>query len=136
MNWFTQFLTSSIGQKLVMALTGLFRVLFLVIHLAGNLQLLYEDNGEAFNIYAKFMTTNPLISTISWGLYASILLHAIQGLMLAYKNRKARGAVRYAVKTSKNIGFASSNMALLGSLFFVFLVFPDFYLTRQIRWAG
>lgn len=122
MNWLSQFLTSSIGRKLVMALTGLFLILFLVIHLAGNLQLLYEDKGEAFNIYAKFMTTNPLISTISWGLYAFILLHAIQGWMLAFRNRQARGPVRYAVNTSKNVGFASNNMALLGSLIFVFLV--------------
>lgn len=122
MNWITQFLTSSIGKKLVMSLTGLFLILFLVIHLTGNLQLLYRDNGEAFNLYAKFMTTNPLISTISWGLYAFILLHAVQGWLLAYKNRLARGTVRYAVTTTKNVGFASGNMALLGSLIFVFLV--------------
>jgi len=121
MNWFSSFIVSSIGQKLIMALTGLFLILFLVVHLAGNLQLLQGDNGQAFNIYADFMTTNPLIKTVSWGLYAFILLHAIQGLMLALKNRRARGAKRYAVQTTSNTSFASRNMALMGTLILFFL---------------
>ncbi len=121
MNWFSSFITSSIGQKLIMALTGLFLILFLVVHLAGNLQLLQDDGGKAFNVYAYFMTTNPLIKTVSWGLYAFILLHAIQGIMLALKNRKARGAQRYAVQTTANTSFASRNMALMGTLILFFL---------------
>jgi succinate dehydrogenase / fumarate reductase cytochrome b subunit len=121
MNWFSSFITSSIGQKLIMSLTGLFLILFLVVHLAGNLQLLNNDGGEAFNIYAKFMISNPLIKTISYGLYAFILLHAIQGILLAIKNRKARGNKRYAVQTTANTSFASRNMALLGTLILFFL---------------
>ncbi|MEL6719508.1 MAG: succinate dehydrogenase, partial [Bacteroidota bacterium] len=78
MSWFTNFLTSSIGKKIIMSLTGLFLISFLVVHLAGNLQLLVNDEGESFNVYAKFMTTNPLIKFISYGLYAGILLHAVQ----------------------------------------------------------
>ena len=53
MNWFNKLLTSTLGRKLLMALTGLFLILFLVVHLIGNLQLLKDDNGEAFNVYAK-----------------------------------------------------------------------------------
>ena len=83
MNWFTKFLSSSIGQKVVMSLTGIFLMLFLVVHLIGNLQLLKNDGGEAFNAYACFMTHNPLIKTISYSLYAFILLHAWQGISLA-----------------------------------------------------
>ena len=82
MSWITNFLTSSIGRKLIMSLTGLFLIQFLLVHLVGNLQLLIDDNGEAFNIYANFMTTNPVIKTVSYLLYAGILLHAIQGLLL------------------------------------------------------
>jgi succinate dehydrogenase / fumarate reductase cytochrome b subunit len=121
MNWFSNFLTSSIGQKLIMSLTGLFLILFLVIHLIGNLQLIAGDGGESFNIYAYFMTHNPLIKTVSWGLYAFILLHAVQGILLAIKNRKARGPKRYAVNTTANTSFASRNMALLGMLVLAFL---------------
>ena len=90
MRWFIDFMTSSIGKKLVMSLTGLFLISFLVIHLIGNLQLLYTDGGKSFNIYAKFMTTNPVIKFISIGLYAGILLHAIQGLLIVFSNKKAK----------------------------------------------
>lgn len=91
MGWFTKFLTSSIGQKLIMSLTGLFLILFLLVHLAGNLQLLHDDQGEAFNKYAKFMTTFTPIKVVSYLLYAFIILHAIQGLVLARTNSLARG---------------------------------------------
>lgn len=60
---------SSIGKKLLMSLTGIFLILFLVVHLAGNLQLLKDDDGMAFNIYAKLMTTNPVIKFIGYGNY-------------------------------------------------------------------
>lgn len=124
MNWVLKFLRSSLGQKLIMGLTGLFLILFLVIHLIGNLQLLYTDQGEAFNVYAKFMTTNPLIKFTSYGLYFFILLHAVQGIVLAAYNRAARGADKYAVKVTRTTGtnaFAANNMALLGILIFAFL---------------
>ena len=65
MNWFNKLLTSTLGRKLLMALTGLFIILFLVVHLIGNLQLLKNDNGEAFNVYAKFMARKPVIKVIS-----------------------------------------------------------------------
>jgi len=73
MNWFIKFLTSSIGRKLIMSLTGLFLIVFLLVHLIGNLQLLIPDGGEAFNVYAKFMTTNPVIKFTSYGLYALMI---------------------------------------------------------------
>ncbi|MDX1409470.1 MAG: succinate dehydrogenase, partial [Saprospiraceae bacterium] len=120
MQWIRTFLTSTIGQKLVMSLTGLFLILFLMVHLAGNLQLLNDDGGEAFNTYAYFMTHNPLIKTISYGLYFFILLHSIQGIALKVGNRKAR-RVRYAKGSYPTASFASKNMALLGILIFAFL---------------
>lgn len=121
MNWFFKFLTSSIGKKLIMSLTGVFLIVFLKVHLLGNLQLLYNDGGEAFNVYGHFMTTNPLIKFTSYGLYFFILLHAIQGILIARKNKMSRGS-NYAVKKPSGTSFASRNMALLGSLVFVFLV--------------
>jgi len=122
MNWFTKFLSSSIGQKVVMSLTGIFLMLFLVVHLIGNLQLLKDDGGEAFNTYAYFMTHNPLIKTVSYSLYAFILLHAWQGISLALKNRKARGNVRYAVTYERSSERTSRSMAWLGVIIFVFLI--------------
>lgn len=136
MSWFSDFLTSSIGRKVVMSLTGLFLILFLVVHLAGNLQLLYDDGGEKFNLYASFMTTNPLIKTISYLLYASILLHAIQGWLLWSKNRQARGSQRYAVKVNRVVGtngFAANNMGWLGTIIFIFLLIHLYQFWLQMK---
>jgi len=80
----------SYGKKVIMALTGLFLISFLAVHLAGNLQLLSSEGGQAFNEYAYFMTHNPVIKFTSYGLYAFILIHAIQGIALWLKNKSAR----------------------------------------------
>ena len=122
MGWFSKFLTSSIGRKLVMALTGIFLTLFLAIHLLGNLQLLQNDGGQAFNVYAYFMTHNPLIKTVSYLLYASILLHAVQGILLWRDNKAARGPNRYAVTHTRPTERASRPMGWLGSNHFVLIV--------------
>ncbi|NND32103.1 MAG: succinate dehydrogenase cytochrome b subunit [Saprospiraceae bacterium] len=121
MNWISSFFTSSLGKKVIMSLTGLFLILFLVVHLVGNLQLLANDGGEKFNLYTKFMTTNPLIKTISYGLYAFILLHTVQGLILWRQNRSAR-RTRYAVASTKTSSFAARNMAYLGIVILIFLI--------------
>lgn len=128
MSWFTKFLTSSIGRKLIMSLTGLFLISFLVVHLIGNLQLFYGDGGDAFNAYAYFMTHNPLIKFTSIGLYAFIVIHAIQGFVIAWSNKKAKGS-KYAVSTGATASFASRNMALLGTLVlaFIFIHMGDFW---------
>ena len=120
MKWLINFLTSSIGKKLVMSLTGLFLITFLIVHLIGNLQLLYGDDGAAFNSYAKFMTGNPLIKTVSWGLYFFILLHAVQGILIWLKNKSAKGS-NYAV-AGKNTSFASRNMGPLGTIILIFIL--------------
>ncbi len=135
MGWFTKFITSSIGQKWVMALTGLFLTLFLAVHLAGNLQLLKQDGGEAFNTYAHFMTTNPLIKTISYLLYASILLHTVQGLVLWRYNRAARGQQRYAVSFSHTNEFSARNMAWLGIILFVFIAIHLYQFWFEMHWG-
>ena len=136
MSWFSKFLTSSIGQKTVMALTGIFLILFLVVHLIGNLQLLKDDGGEAFNHYAYFMTHNPLIKTISYLLYASILLHAVQGLMIWQRNKAARGTQRYAVNHTRPSERASRNMAWLGIIIFIFLLLHMYQFWFQMHWGN
>ena len=113
---------TSIGRKLVMALTGLFLCLFLVEHLYGNLLLYKLDGGVAFNEFSHFMAGNMIIRTIEIGLFAGILIHAIDGLFLTLANRKAR-PIGYAVNhPSKNSSWFSRNMGLTGSIIFVFLI--------------
>lgn len=133
MSWFSRFLTSSLGRKLVMSLTGLFLVTFLVVHLIGNFQLLMDDGGQQFNVYAKFMTTNPLIKTVSYLLYAFILLHAIQGIALWRKNRAARGPVRYAGKATNGASWASRNMGPLGMIILIFILVHMYQFWLQMK---
>lgn len=122
MNWVTKMFSSTIGQKFIMALTGLFLCTFLIVHMIGNLQLFKADFGLAFNTYAVFMTTNPLIKFVSYGLYALILLHAVKGFLLLNKNNKAR-PVKYAVQNgAANSHWTSRNMGILGTMLLVFIV--------------
>jgi succinate dehydrogenase / fumarate reductase, cytochrome b subunit len=135
MNWFTNFFSSTIGRKVVMALTGLFLILFLVIHLIGNLQLLKSDDGQSFNIYAQFMTSNPLIKVISYVNYAFILIHVIWSVMLTRRNRSARGAQGYAV-TKNSSHWTSRNMGILGTFIFIFLVIHLRSFWYEMHWGG
>jgi succinate dehydrogenase / fumarate reductase cytochrome b subunit len=122
MSWLTQTLTSTIGRKVLMALTGLFLCTFLIIHLLGNVQLLKSDGGEDFNKYAHFMGHNPLVQTISIINFSLILLHIIVSVVLTGRNRSAR-PVGYAYnKPSENSTWASRNMGLLGTIILIFLV--------------
>jgi len=133
-NWFQSFLVSSIGRKLIMSLTGLFLIIFLVVHLMGNLQLLAGDGGRAFNEYAYFMTHNPLIKTASYGLYFFILLHAVQGVVIKLSNNKARGSQGYRKYNAGVNSWASKQMALLGILIFAFLMLHmgDFWYSMKV----
>ena len=122
MKWLFNFLTSSLGEKVLMSLTGLFLCSFLLVHMVGNLQLFVPDNGLAFNAYAKFMTTNPLIKFTSYGLYFAILLHAFKGIGLWLSNKKAKdGGYRGKSIAPTRLSFAARNMATLGLIVFAFL---------------
>lgn len=134
MNWFTKFLSSTLGKKLIMALTGLFLISFLIVHLIGNLQLLHDDGGRAFNIYAKFMTSNPLIKTVSYLLYTSILVHALWALLLTLQNRKARGK-GYAI-ANKSSEWSSRNMGILGTLILIFTVIHMRQFWAEMHWGA
>jgi succinate dehydrogenase / fumarate reductase cytochrome b subunit len=128
MKWLITFFSSSIGKKLLMSLTGLFLILFLVVHLIGNLQLLKDDGGEAFNTYAYMMAHNPLIKIVAYGNYFFIILHAFVGISITLYNRGAKGQ-KYAVSKSNKTTWASKNMALLGTLIlaFTFIHMGDFW---------
>ena len=118
-----------------MALTGLFLILFLVVHLIGNLQLLKSDEGEAFNVYAQFMTTNPLIKVISYVNYAIILIHVIWSIILTSRNRRARGPEGYAVSRNSS-HWTSRNMGILGTFILIFLVIHLRSFWYEMHWGG
>lgn len=114
-------LSSSLGRKLIMSLTGIFLCTFLVIHLIGNLQLFNNDDGYAFNNYAYFMTHFTPIKVVSYLLYASIILHAIYALVLTLKNKAARPIGYAQYNGAANSKWNSRNMGILGTIILVFL---------------
>lgn len=116
---------SSIAKKYWMAVTGLFLCLFLVGHLLGNLQLIMktgEEGRRAFNEYAYFMGHNIFIKIMSYITYASIIFHAVDGILLTIQNKKARPINYVYNNPSANSSLPSRWMALLGSLILVFIV--------------
>ena len=121
MSLLTKTLTSSIGKKVVMALTGLFLCSFLVVHLIGNFQLFKDDGGYAFNNYAVFMTSFPAIKVLSYVTYFFILYHAFLGIYLKKKNLEAR-PINYVVTKGNQSTWYSRQMALLGTIVFVYIV--------------
>ncbi|TDQ15013.1 succinate dehydrogenase / fumarate reductase cytochrome b subunit [Algoriphagus boseongensis] len=122
MSWVTKTLSSSLGRKLIMALTGLFLILFLTGHVSGNMLLFKGDGGEAFNIYAKFMTTNPAVKLLSYLTYISVIGHVIYSIVLSQKNKSARPIGYAESKASTSSAWNSRNMGVLGTIILIFLV--------------
>jgi succinate dehydrogenase / fumarate reductase cytochrome b subunit len=133
---YRSFFSYSIAKKLLMALTGLFLVAFLIAHLSGNLQLLYDDGGVSFNKYAKFMTTFPLIKFISYTLYMCIILHVVDGFYLTLKNKKSRPIGYNVSDASKGSPWYSRSMALLGSFILFFMIVHLYQFWFQMHWGN
>ena len=83
-------LSTPIGKKLGMALTGLLLYGFLIGHLAGNLLLLKGDGGQAFNAYSDFLTSHPLLIPVELVLLAIFVLHIYLAIRVTHDNRRAR----------------------------------------------
>ncbi len=122
MGWFSKFINSSIGKKFMMALTGSFLLIFLIVHLIGNITLFF--GADAFNAYVKALDTiKPLIRVIEIVLLAAFILHIFNGVRLWFENKRARGTERYKVNGStENTDVFSRTMFLTGSIVFIFLV--------------
>ncbi len=113
---------SSVGQKLLVGVTGLFLCTFLVVHMSGNLLLFRHDGGRAFDTYSEFMSTNTMIRTMEIVLFAGFLIHIILAVSTWISNRMARPR-RYAVnRPSENSALASRWTFITGSVVFIFLV--------------
>jgi succinate dehydrogenase / fumarate reductase cytochrome b subunit len=126
MKW-SAFFKSSIGKKLVMALTGIFLILFLVVHVGLNACIFNDlfdtsDDGKMFNEAAHFMGSNWVPRLLEVGLFVFFFIHIIQGFAVEISNRSKRG-VGYA-KTMGNKGskWYSRSMGLLGTLLLLFLI--------------
>jgi succinate dehydrogenase / fumarate reductase, cytochrome b subunit len=122
MSWINKLFSSSIGQKFIMGLTGLFLISFLIVHCGINALIFANDGGHLFNEGAEFMGTNPLIRTMEIVLFAGLILHIVKGFSLWSQNNQAR-PVKYAMQDGKaNSKWYSRSMGLLGTLLLMFLI--------------
>lgn len=116
--WLT---SSSIGRKLVMAITGVCLVLFVTFHCLMNaVAIVYPS---AYNVICEFLGANWYALVASAGLAALFILHIFYAVWLTLQNRKARGNDRYNVsKKPATVEWSSQNMLVLGIVIFAFLV--------------
>lgn len=118
----SNFFLASIGKKFFMSITGLFLMIFILVHLTVNIQLIFDDTGELFNSAAHFMATNPAIKIIEPILGLGFMIHIIWSFVISYQNWRAR-PIKYHKKTqSVSSSWASRNMLVLGTLVLVFLI--------------
>jgi succinate dehydrogenase / fumarate reductase, cytochrome b subunit len=121
MKW-SEFFTSSIGKKFIMSLTGIFLISFLVIHVGVNACIWANDGGQMFNLASHFMGTTVVIRILEVGLFAGLLLHIVQGLVLEIQNRMRRSNGYAVTLGNKGSKWYSRSMGLLGTLLLFFLV--------------
>jgi succinate dehydrogenase / fumarate reductase cytochrome b subunit len=96
----------------------------------------HEDNGLAFNIYAKFMTTNPAVKILSYTTYLSIIAHVVYSIILSRKNKVAR-PIGYSVGTKDSQSSAASrNMGVLGTIILLFLVMHLKGFWYEMHWGA
>ncbi len=116
---------STVGKKVVMAITGIGLMLFLVVHLAGNLLLFVPDGGVAFNKYgAALKDMGALLYVIRGGLLAFFLFHIVAAIQV-YTSKKRARAGRYALETSKGgpskLSVSSKSMIVTGVVLLIFV---------------
>lgn len=111
---------STIGRKFLMALSAMFLLVFLLIHLSVNLLSIFSE--DAFNAASHFMGYNPLIQFVMQPvLVAGVIFHFVMGFVLEMKNKNAR-PVKYAVaNNSGNSSWSSRNMIISGAVILAFL---------------
>lgn len=121
MSWLLKSLSSSIGKKFIMALTGLSLILFLSVHLLNNSFLFFGKEG--FNMLVGSLdAVKPLVRVAELVLLLLFFFHIYNGITLWWQNRKANPD-KYAVNASKeNSTFYSRTMPWTGGILLVFLI--------------
>jgi succinate dehydrogenase / fumarate reductase cytochrome b subunit len=117
-------LFSSLSKKFVMALAGLFLLMFLPVHLVINLMLLKSD-PEPFNRAAHFMATFPVVKIIEIVLIAALLIHLSWGIFIQIQNWLTR-PVGYVSGNKSETSFFSKFMIWTGASVLTFLVLHFF----------
>ena len=128
--WAEPFLTSSVGGKFLVAITGLILTIFVIVHMAGNLQFFLGP--DVLNAYAETLKKNGgLLWTARFILLCAFIVHIATALWLNWKAKQAR-PVRYAYEQTVQASFASRHMVLTGLVVLVFTLFHIAHYTLGI----
>ena len=134
MNIITNVFKSSLGKKYIMAVSGLVLFIFVVGHLAGNLQIFL--GREMVNRYGNLLQSNPeLIWPARLGLLVMLALHIWSATKLSLENKAAR-PVDYAVYQPVGSTYASRTMLMGGSVVFVFIIYHLLHFTAQVQYLN
>lgn len=130
----TQIFKSSLGKKYIMAVTGFFLFVFVIAHLAGNLQVFI--GRESINRYGDFLQKNL---EILWParaiLILFVLLHIWAATKLSLENQRAR-PVAYAAFRPLGSTYASRTMLMSGSIIFIFIIYHLLHFTAEVRYVN
>jgi len=124
--------SSSIGKKLIMSISGLFLVVFLLLHVSINLTALVSR--EAYEVACHFMDTNILVQIMVPVLALGFAIHILYSIIITMRNMKAR-PVNYSVSNGAKAEWASKNMFILGAIVVGFLCIhlTHFWAKMQLR---
>ena len=127
MGWLAKALNSTIGMKLLVALTGVALMAFLVVHLLGN--LLVFVGADAFNTYAKTLKSMHLLLWVArGGLLLTVVVHITLAIRLTARNNEAR-PVAYKSKQWAAATPASRAMIVSGLLVLAFIIYHLLHFT-------
>jgi succinate dehydrogenase / fumarate reductase cytochrome b subunit len=122
-----RFFRSTVGLKILMALTGVVLFGYVVAHMLGNLQIF--AGPEQINGYGHFLHSQPgLLWSVRLFLLASLVIHFWTGYSLWYRNKEAR-PIGYATDTATKASLASRTMAVSGTIVLFFIIFHVLHFT-------
>lgn len=124
------FLTSTVGRKILMAVTGMMLVGFISVHLLGNLSVF--AGTEAINIYAeKLHSLGPIVWIFRLVMLGLFVVHITFGIQLTMENSSASPEA-YAIKKRLKTTFAAESMIYTGLIILVFLLYHLLHFTLQV----
>lgn len=127
---------TTVGAKFVIAVTGLGLLVFVIVHMLGNLQIFLPDDGAALNAYAKFLKDHPaLLWTARLGPLAFFVAHVALAIRLAVRNAAAR-PTRYVYQHTEHASLASRTMVVTGLAVFFFVVYHLLHFTFGLTNPG
>jgi len=122
MNLVGSLFRSSIGRKILMALSGLILIGFVTGHLIGNLQVF--QHPDYLNGYAQFLhQLGPILWLARIIIIVAVVVHIWAATVLSLENRRARGTAAYGVKTWIRASLASRWVRWTGYLVLAFILY-------------